>query len=387
MRARRRASIRDARARRACAQAARALTPFAFYAHLLGAGGGRRRFLARLGPEANDALDEFLNLALDYERRETPSLQGFLAWLRAARAEVKRDMEIARDEVRVMTVHGAKGLEAPIVILADTDDAAGRAARPPRLLKLRRWRAVVWAGRKDDDVGADGCARAGGASARRDDEYRRLLYVAMTRAADRLIVCGAEGSSKMPDGCWYRAGARRARGRCASRSQPTTATARCCAFASTPANALPASGKRKRSLRRRRRAGLARGASAAPASRADPHARRLRQRGADDAARRAPRRAQARCARLARAPAAAVAARTSRASGAPRAARAIISPRRQELADARARADRRAGAALLERSALRRLFAPGSRAEVPIVGRIALGGETVASPARSTAWR
>ena len=93
------------------------MTPFAFYAELLGAGGARRRFLARLGTEANDALDEFLNLALDYERRETPSLQGFLAWLRQARAEVKRDMEIARDEVRVMTVHGAKGLEAPIVIL------------------------------------------------------------------------------------------------------------------------------------------------------------------------------------------------------------------------------------------------------------------------------
>src|SRR6516165_2551990 len=95
-------------------------TPFDFYAQVLGAGGGRRRFLARLGPEANDALDEFLNLALEYERRETPSLQGFLAWLRQARAEVKRDMEIARDEVRVMTVHGAKGLEAAIVILADT---------------------------------------------------------------------------------------------------------------------------------------------------------------------------------------------------------------------------------------------------------------------------
>ena len=99
-----------------------------FTRFLLGAGGGRRRFLARLGPEADDALDEFLNLALDYERRETPSLQGFVAWLREARAEVKRDMEIARDEVRVMTVHGAKGLEAPIVILADTIDAACRTA-------------------------------------------------------------------------------------------------------------------------------------------------------------------------------------------------------------------------------------------------------------------
>ena len=108
------------------AEVARRQTPFAFYAQILGAEGGRRRFLARLGHEANDALDEFLNLALDYERRETPSLQGFLAWLRQARAEVKRDMEIARDEVRVMTVHGAKGLEAPIVILADTMTPPGR---------------------------------------------------------------------------------------------------------------------------------------------------------------------------------------------------------------------------------------------------------------------
>jgi len=73
---------------------------------------GARRGSRPVGAEANDALDEFLNLAFDYERRETPSLQGFVAWLRAARAEVKRDMEIARDEVRVMTVHGAKGLEA-----------------------------------------------------------------------------------------------------------------------------------------------------------------------------------------------------------------------------------------------------------------------------------
>ncbi|MBO0716064.1 MAG: double-strand break repair helicase AddA, partial [Rhizobiales bacterium] len=79
------------------AESAKRATPFDFYAQVLGGGGGRRRFLARLGLEANDALDEFLNLALDYERRETPSLQGFLAWLRQARAEVKRDMEIARD--------------------------------------------------------------------------------------------------------------------------------------------------------------------------------------------------------------------------------------------------------------------------------------------------
>ena len=174
--------------------------PFAFFAQILGAGGGRRRFLARLGHEANDALDEFLNLALDYERRETPSLQGFLAWLRQARAEVKRDMEIARDEVRVMTVHGAKGLEAPIVILADTmTPPAG--PRQPRLLKLAG-DALIWAGRKADDAPAIAVARQATLDEARD-EYRRLLYVAMTRAADRLIVCGAEGKTKRPEGCWY----------------------------------------------------------------------------------------------------------------------------------------------------------------------------------------
>ena len=180
--------------------AARRQTPFVFFAHVLGAGSGRRRFLARLGLEANDALDEFLNLALDYERHEAPSLQGFLAWLRDARAEVKRDMEIKRDEVRVMTVHGAKGLEAPIVILADTvTPPAG--PRPPRLLKLADG-PLIWAGRKPDDVAPVAAARQQ-ALGEAEDEYRRLLYVAMTRAADRLIVCGAEGVRGRPPGCWY----------------------------------------------------------------------------------------------------------------------------------------------------------------------------------------
>ncbi len=179
------------------AQEARRATPFTFYAEILGAGGARRDFLARLGMEANDALDEFLNLALDYERRETPSLQGFLAWLRQARAEVKRDMEIARDEVRVMTVHGAKGLEAPIVVLADTmTPPAG--PRHPRLLTLSAG-AMVWAGRKADDVATVSTARQGFLS-EAEHEYRRLLYVAMTRAADLLIVCGAEGQESGPLG-------------------------------------------------------------------------------------------------------------------------------------------------------------------------------------------
>src|SRR6202040_2725855 len=103
-----------------CERRCRSETPFAFYAWLLGGDGGRARILGRLGHEANDALDEFLELALGYERRAPASLQGFVAWLRTADTDVKGDMEISRDEVRVMTVHGAKGLEAPVVFLIDT---------------------------------------------------------------------------------------------------------------------------------------------------------------------------------------------------------------------------------------------------------------------------
>jgi ATP-dependent helicase/nuclease subunit A len=179
---------------------ARTLTPFAFFAHVLGATKGRAKILARLGPEADDALDEFLNLALDYETKRTPSLQGFVAWLRAARAEVRRDMEMARDEVRVMTVHGAKGLEANTVILADTTTRPGGPKDPP-LLELPNG-ALVWATARSNDVGAMPDARAKTQQDARD-EYRRLLYVAMTRAAERLVICGTQGKTKNPDGCWY----------------------------------------------------------------------------------------------------------------------------------------------------------------------------------------
>jgi ATP-dependent helicase/nuclease subunit A len=182
------------------ANAARRLTPFGFFAHVLGAAGGRAKFLARLGLEANDALDEFLNLAIDYEKRETPSLQGFVAWLRAAQSEVKRDMEMVRDEVRVMTVHGAKGLEAHTVILADTTTPP-TGPRDPRLLTLANG-ALVWATARGNDVGAMSDARSVAQQAARD-EYRRLLYVAMTRAKERLVIAGTQGRNKIPDGCWY----------------------------------------------------------------------------------------------------------------------------------------------------------------------------------------
>jgi ATP-dependent helicase/nuclease subunit A len=185
-------------------------TPFTFYAWLLGGDGGRARMLRRLGHEANDALDEFLELALNYERKAPASLQGFMAWLRAADTEVKRDMEISRDEVRVMTVHGAKGLEASVVFMVDTTTSPSDTQRL-RLINLPQGNAaphapgvVVWAGRKAEDPPAVATARAAMLDDT-EDEYRRLLYVAMTRAADRLIVGGClPGNVKsVREKSWY----------------------------------------------------------------------------------------------------------------------------------------------------------------------------------------
>ncbi|WP_298370167.1 double-strand break repair helicase AddA [uncultured Bradyrhizobium sp.] len=185
-------------------------TPFAFYAWLLGGDGGRARILRRLGHEANDALDEFLELALGYERKAPASLQGFVAWLRAADTEVKRDMEISRDEVRVMTVHGAKGLEASVVFLVDTTTSPSDTQRL-RLIHLPQGNAapnapgvVVWAGKKAEDPPNVADARKA-MLGDTEDEYRRLLYVAMTRAADRLIVggCMPGNMNTVRKSSWY----------------------------------------------------------------------------------------------------------------------------------------------------------------------------------------
>ncbi len=185
---------------RRCDVRARHERPFAFFAWLLGPEQGRGKIFARLGLEAADALDEFLELALDYETHEAPSLQGFVAWLRSATTVVKRDMETARDEVRVMTVHGAKGLEAPVVILADTTTPP-KGSHQPTLLEIEPT-CIVWAGRRDQDVGAVAMARQA-ALDENEHEHRRLLYVAMTRAAERLIVCGCHGKNKPSADCWY----------------------------------------------------------------------------------------------------------------------------------------------------------------------------------------
>ena len=111
------------------------LRPYELLQRILIRHDGRRRLVARLGTEAADGIDALLDQALAYERVEAPSLTGFLAWIDRDTVEVKRRIEEGADQVRVMTVHGAKGLEAPIVILPDTGYRP-EGVNPPQILPL-----------------------------------------------------------------------------------------------------------------------------------------------------------------------------------------------------------------------------------------------------------
>ncbi|WP_394343925.1 double-strand break repair helicase AddA [Falsirhodobacter xinxiangensis] len=163
------------------------LRPYDLIERMLTRHDGRRKLLARLGSEAEDGIDELLSQALAYERSDVPSLTGFLSWLTTDDVVVKRRMDSAGHMIRVMTVHGSKGLEAPIVILPDTADHKARDRDD--LVMLDDGRAV-W--RMSGDEAPPAMAAALEArKAAREAESMRLLYVALTRAQCWLIAAAA----------------------------------------------------------------------------------------------------------------------------------------------------------------------------------------------------
>lgn len=176
--------------------------PFGFFATLLGPRGGRSQLVARLGSEAGDAIDAFLCFAHQSETTETPSLTVFLNRFESASHTIKRDLDSVNNEVRVMTVHGAKGLEAPIVILIDGCEVLGR--DPPLLQLPTRFGETVpvWSPGKSYD--SDVMAQAREAlHAKGHEEHNRLLYVAMTRAKDRLVIAPyLTGRKDSPQEAW-----------------------------------------------------------------------------------------------------------------------------------------------------------------------------------------
>jgi ATP-dependent helicase/nuclease subunit A len=178
------------------------LTPAELFAHVLVTGDGRRKLLERLGEEADDPLDEFLRLTLAYQETHPPSLEGLLFWLEHGQTSIKRDLDqTGADAVRIVTVHGAKGLQAPIIFLPDT-------TQPPTMRERLLWTAdetplMLWSPKSDDMDGLCQTLRDA-ADDSRDEEYRRLLYVAMTRAEDRLYICGWQTRRPAnPEKTWY----------------------------------------------------------------------------------------------------------------------------------------------------------------------------------------
>ncbi|PIP97136.1 MAG: double-strand break repair helicase AddA, partial [Rhodobacterales bacterium CG18_big_fil_WC_8_21_14_2_50_71_9] len=166
------------------------LRPYEFFERALTQEGGRQRLLARLGVEAEDAIDELLAQALAYEDDSAPTLEGFLDWIGRGEIEIKREMDKGAGAVRVMTVHGAKGLEAPVVILPDC--AAGKAGRTRAIARLGSPDAPFAAWTMPKDATPPPLTEAAEQAARAArDESRRLLYVAMTRAERWLVVCAA----------------------------------------------------------------------------------------------------------------------------------------------------------------------------------------------------
>ncbi len=179
--------------------------PYELFEYVLTSLNARKNMVSRLGNEAEDVLNEFLNLCLSFEQNHVPTLQGFLSWMKAAEVEVKRDMEQSDlDAVRIMTVHGSKGLQAPIVIIPDMYKAKDRKREKLLWKKSENTPMMYWAPYAEDynnycneifDINHSSLK----------DEYNRLLYVALTRAEDRLYLCGHTGKKayKEDKDCWY----------------------------------------------------------------------------------------------------------------------------------------------------------------------------------------
>nr|WP_250890864.1 double-strand break repair helicase AddA [Sphingobium nicotianae] len=184
-------------------------TPYRYLEAILsGPMDGRRKLIARLGAEARDAIDELVNAALAFEADDHPSLQRFIDWFDRGDADIKRELGEGGDMVRVMTVHGAKGLEAPIVILAD---AAADPAMKPRAQAIDlpvSGASLPLMRPGKGEAGAQIEAAMEAAKTAEMEEHWRLLYVALTRAEEQLIVTGALGSRAKgvpPELSWYQA--------------------------------------------------------------------------------------------------------------------------------------------------------------------------------------
>ncbi len=186
-------------------EASKELGVYEFFAMLLGEQGGRTAILSRLGAEAEDILDAFLDESLESGSGLIDNLEHFVARLEHKNIEIKRETDMARDEIKIMTVHSAKGLEAPVVFLVDSNKDVWTEKYLPKVLPLHdciQNPGYLWLPEKKfHNSITKQCSETLQLDA--EAEYRRLLYVGMTRAADRLIVCGYKGSREVKPDSWH----------------------------------------------------------------------------------------------------------------------------------------------------------------------------------------
>ncbi len=172
---------------------------------LTGPWDGRRKLVARLGREANDPIDELIGAAFAYSAEHTPSLQGFLNWFDASDEELKREAAGSGNAVRVLTAHGSKGLQAPIVILADATGNPDRGPVRAGELATDDGRVVPLPSMPKEAKAGPVVAAEEAKKAREREEHWRLMYVAMTRAEEALYIGGAlmPSDKELPEASWY----------------------------------------------------------------------------------------------------------------------------------------------------------------------------------------
>ena len=176
------------------------MRPFDLYNYILGEMGGRKKYYERMGLEAEDGLNEFINLSLNFETENIPTLQNFIHWIASDDVEVKREQEQGENNVvRMMTVHGSKGLQAPIVIIPDTTGVPTSKEEANFI-----WSNDIFVYPSSKNDYNDFCKKIKEKQKQKMmEEYRRLMYVAVTRAEDRMIFCGFSTKQQIPEDSWY----------------------------------------------------------------------------------------------------------------------------------------------------------------------------------------
>ena len=180
------------------ALASKHMAPYSFFTHILNTDNIRTKFIERLGNQVIDPIEEFLTICLSYERTQTGTIYHFLKWFITGNSEIKRDMD-ASSGVRIVTVHGSKGLEAPVVFLIDTT----KVPSTDNISPISSNDTPVWIWSPQRTNSAQHLDAIDNQTQKHIEEYYRLLYVAMTRARDELYIYGYTTNKSAPDTSWH----------------------------------------------------------------------------------------------------------------------------------------------------------------------------------------